>query len=223
MGKSEFKFQLINQITEPSARTLQRRVGPSSLGNPCAKCLGREMWMTDNDIEGYEDEFSMYPWIGTAVHAYLEDNVFQTDDFLHEQKLYVGDVRNYGPIKGTADLVHKEPTPHLPTLVGDWKIVGLKKIKSYRVNGAPSQYRYQAQIYARGCELAGMPVENIAIIFIPRDSGNVNDIFVHEEQYQPEMAARALDRAGDIYEAVLSDGWASLPSHVDCWQCNSRW
>lgn len=165
----------------------------------------------------------MYPWLGTAVHAYLEREVFQTDDFLHEQKLYVGDVPLYGAIKGTADLVHARATDTLPTFVGDWKIVGLKKIKSYRVNGAPKQYRYQAQTYARGCELAGFPVENIAIIFIPRDSGNINDIFIHEEAYQPEMAEAALTRAGAIYKAVLNDGWESLPSDPDCWTCNSNW
>lgn len=223
MAKSELKFQLINEITRPTARTLQRRIGPSSLGNPCARCVGREMWATDNDVDGFEDDFSMYPWLGTAVHAYLEREVFQTDDFLHEQKLYVGDVPLYGAIKGTADLVHARATDTLPTFVGDWKIVGLKKIKSYRVNGAPKQYRYQAQTYARGCELAGFPVENIAIIFIPRDSGNINDIFIHEEAYQPEMAEAALTRAGAIYKAVLNDGWESLPSDPDCWTCNSNW
>lgn len=220
MAKSELKFQLINQITRPSARTQQFRVGPSSLGNPCAQCLGRELSATEYVPE---DDFSMYPWIGTAVHAYLEDNIFQSDDFLHEQRLYVGDIPLYGPVKGTADLVHKEATDKLGTFVGDWKIVGLKKIKSYRVNGAPKQYRFQIQLYARGCELAGYPVESVAIIFIPRDSGNVNDIFIHEEAYQPEMAEKALARAGDIYAHVLVEGWDNLPSDPDCWTCNSRW
>lgn len=223
MAKTELKFQLLNEITKPTARDKQKRIGPSSLGNPCPHCLGREMYMTDNDVEGFDQDFSMYPWIGTAVHAYLERMVFQTPDFLHEQKLYVGDVPLYGPIKGTADLVHKEATEHLDTFVGDWKIVGLKKIKSYRVNGAPKQYRFQAQLYARGCELAGIPVRGIAIIFIPRDSGNANDIFIHEEAYQPEMAESALARAGAIYKVVLNEGYETLPSDPDCWTCNSRW
>lgn len=222
MTKSEVKFRLLNEITQPTARDQQRRVGPSALGNPCPHCLGRELYMTDH-ADTFGQDFSMYPWIGTAVHSYLERSVFQTPDFLHEQKLYVGDVPLYGPIKGTADLVHKDETPDLATFVGDWKIVGLKKINSYKANGAPKQYRYQAQLYARGCELAGMPVEFIAIIFIPRDSGNANDIFVHEEAYQPEMAEAALARAGAIYEVVLKEGYEGLPSDPDCWTCNSRW
>src|SRR4051794_32594646 len=165
MARSELKFQLVNEITRPSKRDMQYRVGPSSLGNPCPHCLGRELAATADQHTG-DREFSMYPWIGTAVHYYLERHVFQTPDFLHEQKLYVGDVPLYGPISGTADLIHKDETETLPTFVGDWKIVGLKKIKTYRLNGPPKQYRYQIQLYARGCELHGTPVESVAIIFI---------------------------------------------------------
>lgn len=220
MSKSEIKFQLINEISRPTQRDQQYRVGPSSLGNPCPHCLGRELAATELSEK---QDFSMYPWIGTAVHAYLEHKVFQTEDFMHEQKVYVGDVEQYGPIKGTADLVHHKPTEKLGTFVGDWKIVGLKKIASYRVNGAPKQYRYQIQLYARGCELAGYPVESVAIIFIPRDSGNVNDIFIHEEAYQPDMAQAALDRASAIYQHVLTDGYESLPSEPACWTCNNKW
>jgi hypothetical protein len=218
--KTELKYQLLNEITTPTERDKQFRVGPSALGNPCAHCLGRELAAEEHTADG---DFSMYPWIGTAVHSYLERSVFQTDDFLHEQKLYVGDIPLYGPVKGTADLVHHKATDTLPTFVGDWKIVGLKKIKAYRANGAPKQYRYQIQLYARGCELAGYPVDEVDIIFIPRDSGNANDIYIHQEAYQPEMAEAALKRAGAIYEHVLRHGWDDLPSDPDCWKCNSRW
>jgi hypothetical protein len=222
VSKSEIKFQLLNELTKPTARDKQFRVGPSDLGNPCPHCLGRKLSATE--VSG-ESDFSLYPWLGTAVHAYLERKVFQTEDFLHEQRLYVGDIELYGPVKGTADLVHSQATEKLGTFVGDWKIVGIKKIKSYRVNGAPKQYRYQAQLYARGCELAGMPVDSIAIIFIPRDSGNVNDIYVYEEGYQPEMAQAALNRASAIYKEVLAgEGYESLPSDPDCFVCNyAQW
>lgn len=224
MANSELKFQLLNQITRPTARDQQTRVGPSSLGNPCPHCLGRELYYSDHPSEtGLDNDFSLYPWLGTAVHSYLESRVFQTPDFYHERKLYVGDVPLYGPVKGTADLIHWEPTEQLGTCVIDWKIVGLKKIKAYRANGMRKQYRFQAQLYARGCELAGMPVDFIAIACIPRDSGNPGDIFVYEEAYQPEMAEAALKRAGTIYEIVLSDGYKGLPSDADCWVCNQRW
>jgi hypothetical protein len=204
-------MQLIREITKPTERDMQSRVGPSALGNPCPRCLGRAL-----AGDSGEDNFSLYPWLGTAGHYYLQHTVFQTPDYLHEQKLYVGDVPGYGPIKGTSDLIRITD----PKTVVDWKFVGIKKINSYRANGAPTQYRYQGQLYGRGCELAGYPVDSIAIVFIPRDSGVVNDIFVHEEAYQPGMAEAALERAGEIYAAVLDKGWEYLPSHKDCYVCN---
>lgn len=209
MAKSSLKLDVIEALTAKTERDKQFRVGPSDIGNPCPKCLGRAL---AHDKE--EQDFSLYPWIGTAVHYFLESNVFP--DAEHELKLYVGEVEGYGPIEGTTDL-------YRDGVVLDWKIVGLKKIKSYRVSGPPVQYRYQAQLYARGCELAGMPVESIAICFIPRDSGNVNDIYIHEEAYQPEMAEAILARAGKIYAIVQDEGWEGLPSDESCYNCNSTW
>jgi len=176
-------------------------------------------------LAGVEDdrEFSLYPWIGTAVHAYLEHNTFPAAK--HELRLVVGEVKGYGVIKGTTDMyiLVEENDGTVTAYVLDWKIVGIKKIKSYIVNGPPEQYRYQANLYARGLELDGQPVDKIAICFIPRDSGNVNDIWIFEEEYQPAMAEAALHRAGLIYEIVQNDGWETLPSDDDCYQCNGIW
>lgn len=214
IAKSKIKSLLIQELTKPTERDKQSYAGPSDLGNPCPRCLGRKM-VGDKA----ENNFSLFPWIGTAVHAYLERMVFQTPEYLHEQKLYVGDVPGYGPIRGTADLIRVVN----PTQVVDWKIVGIKKIASYRVNGAPKRYRYQGQLYGKGCEIAGFPVESIAIVFIPRDSGGINDIFVHEEAYQPEMAEAALSRAAEIFALASANGWESLPSDPECWECSYNW
>lgn len=216
MSKSNLKVDIINQITKESERDKQRRVGPSDIGNPCPKCLGRALAGDKGD-----GDFSLYPWIGTSVHYYLEDNSFPDGE--HELKLYVGDIDGYGPVKGTTDLYLPATEPEVGGTIVDWKIVGLKKIKTYRASGVPEQYRYQGQLYARGCILAGKPVDTVAICFIPRDSGNVNDIFVHEEAYQPEMVEAILARAGRIYAIVQESGWADLPSHDDCYTCNMTW
>lgn len=200
------KVDLFKQITKATERDGQSRVGPSELGNPCPKCLGRAL-----AGDKRPQDFSLYPWLGTAVHYFLEENTFPEAE--HELKLYVGDVPGYGPIKGTTDM-YRDGT------VVDWKIVGLKKIKEYRSKGLRIQYRYQAQLYARGCELAGKPVTDIAVVLIPRDSGTLNDIWIHEEAYQPEMADKVLERAGKIYAVVQQDGWEGLPSDKDCWECN---
>jgi hypothetical protein len=203
-----FKQELIREITRETERDKQRRVGPSSLGDECPQCLGRAMLG-----EAEKQDFSLYPWLGTAVHSYLEREVFP--DAEHELKLYCGDVEGYGEIKGTTDIYFKEDGG----TVGDWKIVGLKKIKEYRVKGPPLKYRYQGMIYAAGCVLSGRPVESIKIIFIPRDSGNVQDIFVWEEEYQPAMVEAVFTRAAKVYEIAQAKGWEILPSSDDCYNC----
>ena len=208
--------QVIAEITKKSDRDKQRRVGPSEIGNPCDRCLGRALM-----DERVEQDFSLYPWIGTAVHFFLEENTFK--DCEHELKLYVGDVEGYGPIKGTTDMVWIDEDGKL--VVVDWKIVGNKKLKSYRANGVSKMYRYQAMTYGKGLELQGRTPDRVAIVFIPRDSGNVRDIWVYEEAYNPEMADAARTRAGLIYAWLQEDGhkWQDLESDFDCFVCNNMW
>lgn len=203
---------MIEEITKGTERDKQKRVGPSQLGG-CPRCLARGMMGEDEP-----QEFSLYPWAGTAVHEYLENHTFP--DAEHELKLWVGDVEGYGPIKGTTDMYLFED--EIGTVV-DWKNSSVKKIKSMRLTGPSKLYRFQAQLYARGCELAGKQVDGVAIVFIPRDSMNVNDIWVYEEEYQPEMAQAALDRAATVYKMALESGWESLPSDDDCYTCSRQW
>lgn len=160
--------------------------------------------------------FSLFPWLGTAGHYYLERTVFQTQEFVHEQRLPIGTIPDYGDIFGTADLIE------IDEAVWDWKFVGLKKIKQYKVSGTPEQYRYQRQLYGRGCENVGRPVKTVGNVYIPRDSGNANDIWVDEEEYNPEMAQAALTRADNVYHEGMEKGWDALPSHPDCYVCNYR-
>lgn len=205
MAIENLRRRVIEQIKTPKERDLQTRVGPSGLGNPCPKCLGREM-----AGEPAEQDFSLFPWIGTAGHEFLENHTFP--EYQHERKVYVGEVPGYGPIKGTTDMTGDGS-------VVDWKFVGKKKITEYRLRGVREQYRFQAHLYGRGVELEGDEVDSVSIVFIPRDSGNVEDIWVHTEEYNPDMAQAALDRAGVVYGIVLEQGWQALPSDEDCWTC----
>lgn len=210
---SDFRQRVIQEITRPTARDGQSRVGPSEIGNPCDRCLGRGL--VD---QRPEQEFSLYPWLGTGNHFYMEHETFKDQE--HELRLDVGEVRGYGTIKGSTDMYDD-----VEEAVVDWKFVGAKKIKDYKVNGVPMQYRFQAQLYARGCERQGKPIEKLAIVFIPRDSGNVKEIFVHEEVYNPDMALAALERASQIYEFLLENDmqWNKLEEGDSCFQCNYNW
>ncbi len=213
MSSSTIRDRVIAEITKPTERDGQKRIGPSELGNSCDRCLARALL-----DEREEQDFSLYPWLGTGVHYFMENNTFP--DWEHETKVYVGDIPGYGPVRGTSDAWDPEENA-----VVDWKIVGLKKLKNYRVNGVSTQYRYQAQAYGRGQELLGKTVEKVAIVFIPRDSGNVRDIWVYEEAYQPEMAQAALDRAGRMWAWLQKEGnsWQDLEPDWDCFPCNNKW
>lgn len=206
-------MKVIREITRPTERDKQKRVGPSEIGKDCVKCIGRALM-----DERADQDFSLYPWLGTGNHLFMEQETFQ--DYEHELKLYVGDVEGYGPIKGTTDMYDSDELA-----VVDWKFVGVKNLKKYRVSGVSQQYRVQGMLYARGCELAGKTVEKICIVFIPRDSGNVKDVWVHEEAYQPELAEAALERASKIWAWLQEEGntWQQLEEGDDCFQCNHMW
>lgn len=213
---SDLRAKVIAEITTETDRDKQRRVGPSEIGKDCDKCLGRALM-----DERPDQDFSLYPWLGTAVHYFMEDNTFQ--DQRHELKLYVGDIEGYGPVKGTTDMAYLNDDGTYTVV--DWKFVGLKNLKKYRTGGVSDQYRFQAMLYARGLELEGHAVKDVAIVFIPRDSGNVRDIWVHEEPYQPEMAEAALSRAGQIWAWLQEEGntWQKLEEGISCFQCNYAW
>lgn len=206
---SDIRLQVIQELTKKTDRDKQRKVGPSEIGNPCTQCLGRALMN-----ERREQDFSLYPWIGTAVHYFMEHNTFPEAE--HELRLYVGDIAGYGSINGTTDM-YKDATAI------DWKIVGLKNLKKYRSSGVSEQYRFQAMLYGLGLHLAGKPINKIAIVFIPRDSGDVKDIWVHEEEWNIEMAETALARAQAIYEHVKVHGWGELESDDDCYSCRMDW
>lgn len=146
----------------------------------------------------------------------MEHNTFPEAE--HELRLHIGEIEGYGSIVGTTDMWYADEGA-----VVDWKIVGLKNLKKYRVNGVSQQYRFQAMLYGLGCHLTGKEVKKVAIVFIPRDSGNVKDIWVHEEEWQPEMAEAALARAQAIYDHVKVHGWRDLESDDDCFQCRMDW
>lgn len=206
------KTAVINEISKKTERDKQVKVGPSDLGG-CPRCVGRKMAGVPGD-----QDFSLYPWIGTAVHNYLEVTTFE--EAHHELRVKVGEIPGYGEIWGTTDLLIVWEDGKATVL--DWKIVGNKKLKDYRLNGVSKQYRYQIQQYARGCELAGYSVDSVAICFIPRDSGNPNDIWVYEEAYQPDMAEAVLTRAGQIYQHVQENGWEDIPADDECYFCSGK-
>lgn len=215
----------------PTERDLQTTVGPSALGNPCTRCLADAM------LEGqYEDEREF--WLGavngTAIHSYFGTRAVELREELdvkvwNELKVTVGEIPGYGEIKGSIDLFII--SENLPI---DLKTTTRNHLAAYKriVEGDEAEslgesrlqfdtYLHQLTMYARGLRNAGLSVERMALVFLCRDGSGDNDIWVHEFDYDQELSDRIWNRSVDLWEYLQEGDADKLPSHKDCWYCNT--
>lgn len=212
-------------------RSLQKRIGPSEIGDPCDHCLAAKLagW------EQSEDGVAWLPFVGTAVHAELERHLTDHEvdrNALHttgtrwlcEHRVTVGQIGGVD-ITGSTDL--------FDTAAGttwDWKIVGPTKLKKVRAHGPGQTYRVQAHLYGRGWVAAGHRVEHVAIWFLPRnDTRGFDGGVLWHEPYDEQVALDALARANRIHanlraleslSTAARDAWiTSQPRDPDCFDC----
>ena len=95
---SDIYDSLIRELSKPSARDRQCKVGPSELGDLCERCLAEKLL----GIHEEDSNHPLAPMIGTAFHPYLE-NVSGFEGYLKETKVTVGTIDGYGDISGTCD------------------------------------------------------------------------------------------------------------------------
>lgn len=200
-------LDLIQQRIDAHPRSLQAAVGPSELGTPCVRKLGHKLAGTApvNVRPG-----GWLPTIGTAVHAWLEQALQAVNDshtydrFYLEQRVHVGDVGGQ-PVTGACDCYDR-----VTATVIDWKIVGLDKVRAYRKNGPGEQYRAQAHLYGRGYQGAGLPVDHVAVMFLPR-GGDLAGAYYWAEPYDEQVAVDTLTRANGVTQLLGQLGPAALP------------
>lgn len=203
-------------------RTIQQQLGPSGLGNPCTRCLARQVLGPEYEVHrDFED-----PWcaiVGTAVHAWLDEACEYANiqaggsTYLTEQKVHP--CPDLLPKGGNADLFI---IPRATVI--DHKVVGVGPLRKYRMNGPGQQYRIQAHTYGLGYALAGRRVEHVGIAFWPR-GGRLSELYVWTEPYDVQVAARGLERYRALRQLVLSAGPAilpSLPNDPECWDCEGK-
>lgn len=227
---------IIEDSIRNQPRSLQTRIGPSELGTPCEHCLAAKLagW------EKIERDVAWLPFIGTCVHAYLED-LFEQERakdiengdsglFQAERRVQPGFIRGE-PLTGSTDLYLE----HLdgvgsPGMTIDWKIVGKSTLDTVKRTGPSEQYKAQAHLYALGWNNAGWPTSHVAIYFMPRNAPNLHDGHIWVSRYDQDAALAALDRANKL--AQVLDGLAAistdtrdqyitgLPRDPACWDCN---
>lgn len=232
---SEIYDDIIRELTKPSERDKQRRVGPSELGDLCERCLAEKLL----GVHQEEKNYPLAPMIGTAFHLYLE-NTIGLEGYLKETKVTVGEIEGYGAIRGTAD-GFDTATGH----VVDYKVLSKKKIKAFSsatffdeghnpefysdslTEGQLKKYYYQMQLYGLGMENAGYEVNHTSLILFPRDCTVESVMSASHElcfKYNREAALNVLERANQIFKWATDnrDNLEELNSHPGCYYCTFK-
>lgn len=213
--------RIVRLIRSPTERDKQCKIGPSSLGNPCERCVGMEManMLPDGPREN-TDHFSLKAWTGTATHRYLEHLIGDEgwEGVQQEYTVTVGKIKKYGVIKGHTDLYSKR---HRTVL--DFKTGDVAKIRAMRAaRKIPFKFEVQANCYGLGLENEGCKVKELCLFFIPRDSNSITEIWWWTGTYDRDVAIEALRRVENIWLTKVRKGLVeTLKSDPDCFSCNS--
>lgn len=198
-------------------RSLQTAIGPSEIGNPCDRCLAHKLAGTPETLE-----VGWLPFIGTCVHAELEDIILRHENtratlgiggrFLAENRVTVGRI-NDQDISGSTDLFDT----HTGTVI-DYKVVGTTTLRTVRAHGAKPQYVKQAHLYGKGWKDAGYTVRSVLVWFMPRNDISLRRGQVWQEPYDQSVAEAALAHADQLARAIAAVGLqtvlAGLPGHI---------
>ena len=229
---SEIYDRIIKDLSKPSERDKQRKVGPSELGDLCERCLAEKL--LGAHVE--ENTYPLAPMIGTAFHLYLE-NVIGLKDYLKETGVTVGTIEGYGEIRGTCD-GFDIAAGH----VVDYKVLSKKKIKAFSsatffnedrnpeffsdslTEGQLKKYYYQLMLYCLGMENAGYAVAHASLILFPRDCTVESIMSASHElcfKYSRDAALAVLERATQIFKWATDnrDHLEELDSHPGCYYC----
>lgn len=208
----------LNRIRELfiTERSLQQAIGISEIGSDCRKCVARKLAGRPKKPEG-----SWFPFIGTSVHAALEEGFARwPDDYHLEERLHVFDYKSL-KLAGSCDMgAYSVDGEHF--IVNDWKVVGERKIKEAQKGKVSDQYRIQAMLYGFGWAKLGKKVSHVSITFLPRDL-DLNNAEVVMLRYDENVATDALNAAADMIDVAELVGWDAViekqPKASFCFDC----
>lgn len=240
---AEELLDLIKWAIDHHPRSLQSIIGPSEIGQPCTRRLIHK-------LAGHTEPETRIPWkptVGTAVHAWIENEVIskQTDIVIGElaemsptltaeQLQQLANLRNadnprflaerrvtVGQINGV-DITGSTDVFDTETLgTWDWKVVGPRRLSHYKRHGWGQLYQTQAHAYGQGWRNAGYDVRYVGAIFLPRD-GELRDTHVWYEPFDPWVAAIALERCTMLCKEIETFGVdVALTLHPDL--CDDPW
>lgn len=185
-------------------RHRQKALGPSDVSHPCMRRLAYAMM----DEPGSNPEWDPLPSIiGTAVHAWLETAARHANTELGRQRwMTETKVQVAAGLTGSCDLYDRDTAT-----VIDWKVVGTPRLRKYRKDPGPA-YKAQVFLYGRGFENAGLPVNRVAIAFVPRGA-TLHSLHVWSSDYDPKIADWVLERRNQAIALLDDFDVANSPDH----------
>lgn len=197
-------LDIVRRAIDGHERSLQRAIGPSEVGHPCSRRLGYKFL----DYDENPGEPNWKATVGTAIHSWLE-LVFGADNARHYEpeatRWILEATLICGAIGGQLLTGHCDLYDQVTFTVVDHKSVGPTQLKKYKAKGPGDQYRVQAHIYGRGWALRGRRVDNVAVMFLPRN-GELREAHYWFEPYDEQIALNAIGRADGIASLAASMG-----------------
>jgi hypothetical protein len=210
--RRELTAVVIHQATQ-QPRSLQTRIGPSGLGEPCTRRLAYAIleWPPANAASD-----PLPSVVGTGAHAQFAEFFERHQELLPDGRpryLIEQRVTPRQDIPGSSDLFDR-----LYGCVIDWKFQGKTKLDDLRRHGPGLRYRVQSHVYGLGFENAGETVEHVAVVGVPR-GGFLSGMVVWTEPYDRQIALDALARKDKTLELVCAldveehpERWAVIPA-----------
>jgi len=151
--------------------------------------------------------------LGIGLHEVFRDLFHRLDGgstrFMTET--YV----QYRGIVGQLDLYDR----YLRTLF-DWKTCSKSRLNGYRKDGSPAHYRVQTNTYAAALIEDGMPVEQVAVVYLPRD-GALSAMHVDVNPPDRKVVDVAIDRVDALRGkspqnvTAVPDRWCGYCAHYN--------
>jgi len=225
----ESLLTVVNYAANNSARNLQKRIGPSEIGEPCARQIAHKLAGTQELRQASTD-----PWpsiVGTAVHDWLGNALERANTAMGFRRWHSEQVVTVAPnvlagcgagahLTGSCDCYDS----YLKTVV-DFKVLGNTQHAEYLSGYVSDKYRVQIHSYGLGLLNMGYPVEHVSLAIFGR-AKRLDDLFVWSEPFDRSIADRAVARLVQI-QTVVSGGIdpslvPATPSRNGCYFCPWR-
>jgi hypothetical protein len=199
-------------ITE---RSHQKQIGISEVGSDCRKCVARKLAQVYKKPSG-----GWFPFVGTAVHAALEEGFAKWDNYKLEERLQVWEYKGLS-LGGSCDMAAISRNGDA-LIVNDWKVVGDTPLREAGSGKIKAQYRIQAMLYGMGWRNKGENVTHVALTFLPRNQ-DLSAAEVVMLRYDEQVAIDSLDKLAVMIDAAELIGWDAVidkqPKASFCFDC----